>query len=141
MLQHPDPDRNRVLVVDDELAARRLLVRILERAGPYSCMTAASTLEAKGLLESHRFGLVITDSRMWGEEGIELVRMIGDEYSDTATIMVSGQDDPKLEDLALQSGAHSFVAKPFDAEQILAKVAEALDKRDEAVKQRRHRDG
>lgn len=114
---------------------------MLEKGAGYRCMTAASTLEAKGLLETNRFGLVITDSRMWGEEGMELIRVISDEYPDTATIMVSGQDDPKLANLALQSGASSFLAKPFDQSQLLAKVEEALDRRDEEIKLRRHRDG
>lgn len=140
LLTQPDLHRNHILVVDDELVARRLLVRMLEKGGPYTCRTAASTLEAKVLLEAEEFGLVITDSRMWGEEGIELVRQIGDEYPDTATIMVSGMDDGTLRNLALQSGASFFLGKPFAQEELLVKVAEALEMRDEAIKLRRHRD-
>ncbi len=129
----------RVLVVDDELTARRLVVRIL-KGKDFECASAASVPEARGLLEAQSYALLITDMRMWGEEGLELIRFVTEEYPDMATIMVSGQDEGELEKRALQAGATFFIRKPLVVEDLLEKVEAALDGREEAIKLRKHQE-
>ena len=126
-------------MVDDELTARRLIVRIL-KGMDIECASAAGVVEARGLLETQSYGLLITDMRMWGEEGLDLLRFVSDEYPDMATIMVSGQADEELERRALQAGASYFIRKPLVAEDLLEKVQAALDQSDEATKLRKHRE-
>lgn len=125
------------LLVDDDLSSRRLLVRILEPKG-FKCSSAASVAEARGLLAHQNYILVITDMRMWQEEGIELVRFVTDEYQGTAVIMVSGQTDEGLEKRAIQAGVSFFIRKPVDVEDLLEKVETALEEKAKEEALRRH---
>jgi len=138
-MQQPGPPEKRVLVVDDDLAQRRLVVKILQRQG-FDCNAAASVVEAQGLLETKPYGLLITDMRMWGEEGLELIRFASEVYPGMAAIMISGMDDPELERKALQSGASAFIQKPVTEEELMGEVDAALQKREQTIKLRSHLD-
>lgn len=133
-----DPGKDRVLVVDDDLSQRAILTRMIRKAG-YQPMSAMSTEEARNLLRSDSFGVVITDLRMWGEDGLELVRYIADRYPDTFSIMVTGFVEEDLERQCLQAGAFALVPKPLDMENIIGLIRAAFDKREAAVALRRHR--
>lgn len=128
-----------VLVVDDELATRRMIVKVLTRKG-FKCNAAASVIEAQGLLGTQEYALLITDMRMWGEEGLDLVRSATEQYPTMAAIMVSGLDDPELAKKAIQGGAAYFIGKPFKGEDLIEKVEAALDAREEMIKLRRHQE-
>lgn len=139
MMFRPDAVRRRILIVDDDLSNRRLMVKALTREG-YECTAAASVVEAKGLLEGNSYSVLITDMRMWGEDGLELVRFTTDEYPDMAAIMVSGLADSDLASKSRQAGASAFLQKPMDIEELLKEVEIAVDSRDEAIKLRKHRE-
>lgn len=128
----------KALVVDDDLGSRRLMTRVLERQG-FKCNSAASVGEARGLLEEEEYALLVTDMRMWGEEGLDLVRFASDEYPDVAVIMVSGMDSADLGRKAVQAGASFYVQKPIELDDFAQKVKVALEKREEAIKLRKHR--
>ena len=132
-----DDGRNRVLVVDDDLAQRMLIARILRRAG-YECSSAMSTSEARYALSNESFGLLVTDVRMWAEDGLELVRYVDDEYPDTYSIVVTGFADDKLEERALRAGAFKLLLKPLDLETLTQTVEAAFEAREAAVALRRH---
>lgn len=133
-----DPGQNRVLVVDDDLTHRMMMARMLRKAG-YHCGTAMSTSEARYALSTDTFGLLVTDVRMWAEDGLELVRYVDDEFPDTYSIVVTGLVDEQLEDLARRSGAYKLLQKPFDQDLFTRTVDEAFEKRDEEVALRRHK--
>lgn len=135
----PDAVRRRILIVDDDLSNRRLMVKALAREG-YECTAAASVVEAKGLLEDNSYSVMITDMRMWGEDGLELVRFSTDEYPDMAAIMVSGLPASDLASKARQAGVSAFFEKPANIEELLTEVENAVDSRDEAIKLRKHRE-
>lgn len=128
----------RALVVDDDLASRRLMTRVLERQG-FKCNSAASVGEARGLLEDEEYALLVTDMRMWGEEGLDLVRFATDEYPDVAVIMVSGMEATDLAQKAVQAGASFYIQKPIELDDFAQKVKVALEAREEAIKLRKHR--
>lgn len=132
-----DPGENRVLVVDDDLGQRALLARLMRRAG-YDCAAAMSTEEARNLLRSETFGIVVTDLRMWGEHGLELIRHIADRYPGTYSIAVTGFFEEDLERQCRQSGAFQLVHKPFDASRLVGVVTSAFEDRSEKVALRRH---
>jgi DNA-binding NtrC family response regulator len=132
-----DPGRNRVLVVDDELTHRMMMARMLRKAG-YQCGTAMSTSEARYALSNDTFGLLVTDIRMWAEDGLELVRYVDDEYPDTFSIVVTGFADVQLEEVARRSGAYKLLQKPFNSDEFTQAVGEAFEKRDAEVALRRH---
>ena len=135
-----DPGRNKVLVVDDELAHRMLVVRILRKVG-YECQPASSTQEAREALRGSAFGLVVTDMRMWAEDGIELVRHIADRYPNTHSLVVTGLAVEDLKERMRQAGASAVLQKPLDRDNFTQVVQETMDKRDEDFARRRHQSG
>jgi putative two-component system response regulator len=129
----------RVLVVDDEPAVRRILTRVLTKAG-YECEEAGNADEAKELIATQDFALVLSDMNMPGESGMDLVAALLADDPDLATIMVTGVDDTDLANAALETGAYGYVIKPFENNEILINVANALRRRSLEIENHRHRE-
>ena len=118
----------RILVVDDELYIRDVISRWLTARG-YECHTASNADEAWDMIESTPFSLVVTDIMMPGKSGIELLSSLRKQYRDIAVIMVTALDDQKTAVRALELGAYGYVIKPFDQNEVLIGVANALERR------------
>ncbi len=129
-----------VYVVDDDEAIRRSLSFLLRTAGlPSRTFESAEHLlaEAQDLAP----GCVISDVRMSGMDGIELVRRLGEMRLPFATIMITGHGDIALAVDAMKAGAIDFIEKPFNDAVLLAAVQKALNAegraaRDDGDKQR-----
>jgi putative two-component system response regulator len=119
------PTRAEILVVDDEEQGRSILRRMLERQGHVPHL-AANAAEARAALSSRRFDLVLSDVRMPGESGIELLDHMRTEFPFLPVVMISGIGEIDVATNALRLGAYGWVTKPFDANQILIAVANAL---------------
>jgi putative two-component system response regulator len=130
----------RILVVDDEEQIRNLLRRLLEAQG-YACETAGCTSEARQLLEADPFSLVLSDVNMPGGSGIDLAHEIVERYPDVAVVMVTGVDDRKAANAALEHGAYGYVLKPFKPNELAINVANALRRRAVELENRQHRAG
>jgi putative two-component system response regulator len=128
----------RLLVVDDETQAQRLLCRILEHAG-YDCDAAGSASEARARLTENAYDLLLTDMNMPGGSGLQLVEHVQSEYPDTAAVMVTVLDDPELAKVALEHGVYGYVIKPFTANEMVISVANALRRRELEIQNRTHR--
>lgn len=128
----------RILIVDDEDTVRSMLTRMLERHG-YECETAANGAEARTVLATAQFDLALCDLNMPGESGLEVVEHIASEVPDTATIMVTGADDPLIAEKALALGTYGYVIKPFYNNELLINIANALRRRGLELESRRHR--
>jgi cyclic di-GMP phosphodiesterase len=128
----------RILVVDDEEPIRRVIARLLQRNG-YECETAGDAEEAMMLLKERDFALVLTDMDMPGTSGLDLIMQIVAMYEDIATVMVTGMDDAKLADAALKIGAYGYIIKPFESNEILINVMNALRRRGLEIENRNHR--
>jgi putative two-component system response regulator len=129
---------SRILVVDDEEPIRRMLARLLERNG-YACSTAADATEARSRLDDDDFQLVLTDMDMPGVSGLDLIMQLSAEDPDIATVMVTGLDDTKLAHAALEMGAYGYIIKPFEQNEILINVSNALRRRALEIENRSHR--
>lgn len=134
-----DVQAGRILIVDDEEPIRRSLGRVLERAG-YSCYGVGSAAEALETLAGEAFDLVLTDVNMPGETGLWLAGQVGERYPGTAVVMVTGVDETALARVALEMGAYGYVIKPFEANEIVINVFNALRRRSLEMENRRHRD-
>jgi len=130
-------NRARILVVDDELPVRRLLARLLEQNG-YSCGTAGDAAEATALLDAEPFDLLLTDMNMPGDSGVDLIRSALEKHPDLATVMVTGLDDREIANAALQVGAYGYIIKPFESNEILINVTNALRRRSLEIENRGH---
>lgn len=113
-----------ILVIDDEASVRRLLRLLLERAG-HRVVEARDGAEGVLLFRSAPTDLVITDLYMPGQDGIETIQQLREEYPDCRILAVSGGAslgaDGPLEDAKLL-GASDVLAKPFQAEDLLEAV-------------------
>lgn len=118
----------RILVVDDEPLVSDIIAQCLEAEG-YVCDIADSADAALKLLEHQEYALVVADINMPGRSGIELLSIIQEQYSDVAVIMVTAVDDRKIAIQALQLGAFGYVIKPFDLNEMILNVVNALKRR------------
>jgi putative two-component system response regulator len=132
-------EREAVLLVDDEDSALRTLARLLKRHG-YDCTTASSAEEAWKVLKTHRFALILSDVNMPGDSGLELLERVAAVYPETATVMVTGMDDRKLAEKALMMGAYGYVIKPYQSNELLINVSNALRRRTLEIENRAHRE-
>lgn len=113
-----------VLIVDDEPQIRRLLTVTLE-ANAYRVLSAASGQEGVVLAAQHRPALVILDLGLPDLSGQEVLRRLR-EWSDMPVIVLSVQDDEKSKVAALDAGADDYVTKPFNTDELLARLRVAL---------------
>ncbi len=115
--------RGTVLIVDDELYIRRLLTATLARAG-YQIVEAANAAEALSVAERTRPELVLLDLGLPDRDGLELVQPLMRDGS-TAVLVVSAREATDDKVAALDLGADDYVTKPFDTEELLARVRAA----------------
>jgi signal transduction histidine kinase len=101
-----------ILLVDDEAGIRTVLGVFLEDLG-YAVHTAESAEQAIALFRTHAPPLVLTDIRMPGRDGIDLLREIKAENPETEVIMITGHGDMELAIRSLQLEAADFVTKPI----------------------------
>jgi len=114
-----------ILVVDDEEQIRRMLSRMLARHG-YTFTLAADVAEARKCLDEQAFDLALCDVSMPGESGIDLARHIRSEHEDTAVIMATGVDDPKVADGAIAAGTYGYIIKPLNLNEVIINIRNAL---------------
>lgn len=127
--QGPSPDKQiHVLVVDDEAYVREVLARYLAAEG-YECEKAASGEEAWDLLRQKSFDLVITDIMMSGMSGIDLLDRIARRMPGLAVIMVTAVSDRETAIRAVERGAYGYIIKPFNHDELIINVANALERR------------
>ncbi|MBT2186127.1 response regulator transcription factor [Sphingobium nicotianae] len=113
----------KLLVVDDEPAIRRLLGAGLARAG-YRIVEAATARDALVSVQIDKPDAVLLDLGLPDRDGLELVSLI--KATGAALIVVSARDATDQKVAALDLGADDYVTKPFDTEEVLARVRTAL---------------
>lgn len=122
-------ERHRILVVDDEPAAQRVLARILQNKG-YETVSAPDVPSALGLLEGDGFALVMTDLDMPGRSGLELIEALGPRRPQIATVLVTGRGSTDVASTALAAGAYGYMSKPFHPDEVEITVLNALRRRE-----------
>jgi len=118
----------RVLVVDDEAVIRDALKRILEgeRFSVETCVSGHSAIES---LHERDFDLIVTDLKMPGMNGIEVLKAVKTLQPGAPVIMITGYASVDTAVEAMKNGAVDYIAKPFTPEQFLEKVERALEQR------------
>ncbi len=117
--------RFRILVADDEEPVRRTVARCLEGAG-HRVTTASDGLEAWMRFRETPFPILVTDIRMPGLSGIDLLERIRTDWPDTEVVLISGLNDAGLVIKALRCGATNFIEKPFTQEEFLQQMFPAF---------------
>lgn len=112
-----------ILVIDDEPAIRRLLNASITRAG-YRVVEAATAREALAAIDIDRPEVALLDLGLPDRDGLELIQRI--KSAGTAVVVVSARDATSEKVAALDLGADDYVTKPFDTDEVLARIRTAL---------------
>jgi two-component system KDP operon response regulator KdpE len=119
--------RHKVLIVDDELHIRKLIQAALTRAD-YATVEAENAKEALEKLKEERPDISLLDLGLPDRDGLELVPLFK-QHSDTTLIIVSAREGTDQKVAALDLGADDYLTKPFDTDELLARVRVALRNR------------
>jgi len=120
--------KGRILVVDDEAVVCKSCQRILSPEG-YEVETALSGQEALDKLSQGSFDIVITDLKMPGMDGMELLAKIKEKDPEIIVIMVTGYSTVQTAVQAMRMGALDYIPKPFTPEELIVVVEKALEKK------------
>ncbi len=129
---------DRVLVVDDEENIRHLLLVILKKAG-FEATAVKGAQEALNLLEKRDFGIVLSDIRMPGMDGRELLRRIVESGRRCYTIMMSAYGGDEIALACMKEGAYDYFNKPFKADEVVLLLRKALERERLSVENERLR--
>jgi len=121
-------DTLKALIVEDDPNVRLGCQQALQLEGiPAEAVDSAE--KAKRLLAAECPGVLITDIRLPGADGMDLLRHAQELDSDLPVVLMTGHGDVSLAVQAMKSGAHDFIEKPFSPDYLVEVVRRALDKR------------
>jgi len=116
-----DDDRLRLLLVDDDPVVRQMMVAMVE-GWSHEARQASNAESALELLEQLPFDVVVSDIRMPGMDGIELLRRINARWPETDVVMITAYGMSYSYMDVIESGATDFVTKPFEPDELRAKL-------------------
>ena len=122
--------RRRILAIDDEIHMLDLIERVIAERTSHFVQTTNNSLEVPTILERQRFDVVITDLRMPGMNGMEILKWIKDHGRQEEVIVITAFGGPEWAKEALDAGAFDYLLKPFHREQLLFSLTRALLMRD-----------
>lgn len=125
----------RILVVDDEASMRVGLEKVLGRAG-YEVETAEDGQAGIARIDQGGLDVVITDLRMPGADGMQVLSHCQSRHPDLLVYMISAHGDVPTAVEAMKLGAADFIQKPFKIQDVRARVKAGLDKRELAARPR-----
>jgi len=114
-----------VYVIDDDLAMRDSLEFLLGSAG-FSVRLFESALRFLDALPDLDFGCVLSDVRMPGMDGLELLKRLKADRRELPIIIMTGHGDIPLAVEAMKQGAVDFLEKPFEDDRVVARITEAI---------------
>ncbi len=117
----------RILVVDDEPSMREMLGIMLRREG-FGVESAESRARASTILAQGAVDMVITDVKLPDGDGIEILRHVKSAFPETVVIVMTAFGNTETAVAALKLGAHDYLIKPFDVEELKIVVRNALEK-------------
>lgn len=127
---------SKILLVEDDVSFCKMLENFLTRKA-YHVETAFSAEEAKIKIKNDNFDLVITDLRLPNYDGIELMSEFKKDFPQIPVILMTGYSDVNTAVKAIKNGASDYISKPFNPEEVLLVVSNALQKEaTEAIKEK-----
>jgi DNA-binding NtrC family response regulator len=116
-----------VLVTEDDKNMRELIVTVLgESEMRFDVATAENAHEAMDFLENHNVAVVLTDLRMPGADGLDLLKFVKARDAQTQVVLITGYATVESAVAALKEGAYDYVQKPFDTVKLRCVAEKAL---------------
>ncbi|MEW6719611.1 MAG: sigma-54 dependent transcriptional regulator [Thermodesulfobacteriota bacterium] len=117
----------RILFIDDDKAGREVALFNLKKAG-YQVTAASDGTEGLSLFSPSKFDLVVTDVKMPGISGIEVLRQIRKQAPGVPVLVITAFGNVDVAVQAMKEGAYDFIGKPFHRDQLLLSIEKALDR-------------
>ncbi|HTZ18984.1 MAG TPA: sigma-54 dependent transcriptional regulator [Dissulfurispiraceae bacterium] len=119
----------RILIAEDEEITLKHLVNTLQREG-YDASGVPNGMDALQKIEKEYFDLLITDIKMPGMTGMELLPVVKSKYPETEVIVITGFGSIGSAVEAVKKGAVDYITKPFDLDELIIKVKKIFDQRE-----------
>ena len=119
-----------ILAVDDELDMLALLKMIIEGYTDHQVTTTNNPMEAAEAVEKDAYDLLLTDLKMPGLDGMELLELAKKKDEDALVLVITAYGSLESAEEAMAKGAFDFITKPFRKEQILLAIDKAMRWRD-----------
>ncbi|MFH1672593.1 MAG: response regulator [Pseudomonadota bacterium] len=116
-----------ILIVDDELDMLALLAMIIREKTDHEVTTTNNPLEVPELVKTGDYGLVISDLKMPGMDGVELIGEIRKLDEHIPILIITAYGSVESAEEAIHKGAYDCITKPFRKEQILIAIERALE--------------
>jgi len=117
--------KSKILVIDDDASLRRVLEYNLQEAG-YAVAAAASGEEGLALFDEVSPALVITDMKMPGMDGLQVLKAVKERSHETPVIMITAFGTVDIAVETMKAGAYDYITKPFNRDELRLTVAKAL---------------
>lgn len=129
-MDDPQPDycQESMLLVDDNELVRKTLLGLVTALG-FRAKAVSSGPEALEALEEETYSFLLTDMKMPEMDGMELIRTARDRYPDLSIISMTGYSEGYRYVDVINAGASDFIKKPFDVEELDAKIRRILNER------------
>ena len=129
MSKTPD-NKKRILVIDDEEILTRTFSKLLEKQG-YEVFVAKNGGDALAMVEVETFDLIISDIRMPGKNGVDVIKAVQDfmdanQKRRVPVIFITGFADDQVEKKARELGPVAYLFKPFDVRELIDVVSSAV---------------
>ena len=114
-----------ILVVDDDQNIRKVLRELLEKEG-FNVLTASDVDKALPLIDAQDLDLIVTDLKMPGKSGMDLLTLCHEKRPAVPVIMITAFGNVEAAVMAMKKGAYDFITKPFDENELLNVIGKAI---------------
>jgi len=118
---------SKILILDDEVDMLQLLKTIITTKTDHDVATTNNPLELEDLMAENRFELVITDLKMLGRDGLEVIETAHRIDETVPVVIITAYGSLESAQEAIRKGAYDYITKPFRKEQVLIAIERALE--------------
>jgi DNA-binding NtrC family response regulator len=115
----------RILIVDDDEDLLHLIGQYLKSIDLEHDL-AVSAEQARNLLKCFEYDMVVSDFKMPGESGLDLLSYVSSMYPETPFVLMTGCDDLRIKRESMRMGAHAYIEKPFYLNELLQTIISLL---------------
>jgi DNA-binding response OmpR family regulator len=133
--------KKKILVVDDDKQVTGYLSKMLSEVGGFSVDVAETAKEAHRQIQGEMYDLVLVDLKLPDMDGLQLIAEIVTLKPEILTVLITGQGSIDSAVGAMKRGASDYLTKPFDLEEMLARIRKVLQEKKRFAPIKSHRDG